>query len=273
MLAIIFRLFPKYGVTNLYAIITNYFTCFLIGSSIHGSSTFTRATVSETWFPYALFLSLTFILFFNVNAFTLQKVGMIITSVFQKLSLVAPVILGLLFFGEVATALKILAIILTVIAIILINYTDKDDTEMVAKMKQYWYWPLLVFFGSGLIEATLFYAEVTGKINNAGLEFTSTLFLMAGVWGLLFMLITRKTDVKRNDIIGGVLIGIPNFFTIYLIMKGLEVGYEGSVLFPVNNVGTIFLTAIVGIFFFSEKLNLANKLGLALALVSVVLIS
>jgi len=269
----LFRLFPKYEVTNLYAIITNYFTCFLIGSSIHGSSTFTRATISETWFPYALFLSLTFILFFNVNAFTLQKVGMIITSVFQKLSLIAPVILGLLFFGEVATALKVLAIILTLVAIVLINYTDKNDSEMVAKMKKYWYWPLLVFFGSGLIEATLFYAEVTGKINNAGLEFTSNLFLMAGVWGLLFMLVTRKMDVKRNDIIGGVLIGIPNFFTIYLIMKGLEIGYEGSVLFPLNNVGTIFLTAIVGIFFFSEKLNLANKLGLALALISVVLIS
>ena len=84
--------------TNINAIIVNYFTCFTVGSVLHGSSTFTTDTVSETWFPYALFLSLTFIIFFNVNAYTLQKVGMIITSVFQKLSLVAPVILGLLFF-------------------------------------------------------------------------------------------------------------------------------------------------------------------------------
>jgi len=273
LLAILFRLFPKYGVNNLHAIIVNYFTCFLVGSGIHGSLTFTTETIAESWFPYALFLSLTFIIFFNVNAYTLQKVGMIITSVFQKLSLIAPVILGLIFFSEVVANLKIFAIILTLFAIVLINYTDKTDAVMVEKMKQYWYWPLLVFFGSGLIESTLFYAQETGKINAAGLEFTSNLFLMAGCWGLLFMLVRRKWSVTRNDLIGGVLIGIPNFFTIYLIMKGLEVGWEGSVLFPLNNVGTIFLTAIVGIFFFSEKLNLLNKLGLLLALISVVLIS
>jgi len=198
---------------------------------------------------------------------------MIITSVFQKLSLVAPVILGLLLFGEVATPVKILAICLTILSIILINYTSKADTEMLGVMKKYWYWPLLVFFGSGLIEITLFYAQETGKIKDAGLEFTSNLFFMAGCWGLIFLLCRRKWDLTLRDVVGGVLIGLPNFFTIYLIMKGLADGWEGSVLFPLNNVGVIFLTAVIGILVFNERLNLLNKIGLALALISVVLIS
>jgi len=198
---------------------------------------------------------------------------MIITSVFQKLSLVAPVILGLVLFGEAWSPIKILAICLTLVSIILINYTSKADEEMVAIMKQYWYWPLLVFFGSGLIEMTLFYAQETGKIEDAGLAFTSNLFFMAGCWGLVFLLITRKWQITIRDVIGGIAIGIPNFFTIYLIMKGLADGWEGSVLFPLNNVGVIFLTAVVGILAFNEKLNTMNKIGLLLALVSVVLIS
>lgn len=227
----------------------------------------------KTWFPYAAFLSLTFILFFNVNAYTIQKVGMIITSVFQKLSLVAPVILGLAIFHEEGTALKYLAIVLTLIAIVLINYTSSKDTEMLAVMKKYWYWPLLVFFGSGLIEMVLFYAQESGKVQDAGLAFTSNLFLMAGCWGILFLLVTRKFNFTSRDFLGGVAIGIPNFFTIYLIMKGLADGWEGSVLFPLNNVGVIFFTALVGLFLFKERLNGWNKAGLLLAILAVMLIS
>lgn len=198
---------------------------------------------------------------------------MIITSVFQKLSLVAPVILGLIMFGEEGTLTKYIAIVLTIISIILINYTSSKDAELSDSIKQYWYLPLLVLFGSGLIEMTLFYAQLSGKVQEAGLVFTSNLFFMAGCWGLLFMIITGRLRFSYRDIIGGVLIGIPNFFTIYLIMKGLADGWEGSVLFPLNNVGVIFFTALLGILAFKEHLNNWNKLGLFLALVSVALIS
>jgi len=198
---------------------------------------------------------------------------MIITSVFQKLSLVAPVILGLVIFGEEGTWIKYLAIVLTIISIILINYTSSKDSKMTAAIKQYWYLPLLVFFGSGLIESVLFYAQEAGKVKDAGLVFTSNLFFMAGCWGILFMIVTGRLRFTSRDVLGGILIGIPNFFTIYLIMKGLADGWEGSVLFPLNNVGVIFFTAILGIIVFREYLNRWNMLGLVLALVSVVLIS
>ncbi len=271
-MAILFRLFPKYGVNNLNAIIVNYFTCFTVGSLISRQFLITSDLVSHTWFPYALFLSLTFILFFNVNAFTIQKVGMIITSVFQKLSLVGPVVMGLLVFGESGNLFKYIAIALTVLAILFINYSPKTDSDL-STVKQYWYWPLLVFFGSGLIECTLFFAQETGVVSDSGLAFTSVLFLMAGCWGLLFKLITKRWKLSQRDVIAGLCIGVPNFFTIWLIMKGLEVGWEGSVLFPLNNVGVIFFTAIIGIAVFKEKLNKINLLGLLLASVAVILIS
>jgi len=226
------------------------------------------------WFPYALFLSFTFILFFNVNAYTIQKVGMIITSVFQKLSLVFPAILGFMLFGEEGTSEKYAAILLALVSIILINMKTGTDEAIKEKLKQYWYWPFVVLFGSGLIEATLFYVEQAGKVVNAGIDFVSILFFLAGCWGLIFMLVTGQfKTVKRVDIIAGILIGIPNFFTIYLIIKGLEVGWDGSVLFPANNVGVIFTIAIVGVLFFKEKLTQYNYLGLLLALASVYLVS
>jgi len=204
---------------------------------------------------------------------TIQKVGMIITSIFQKLSLVFPVLAGLIFFSEAGSTAKYIAIPLTVIAIIMSNFPNKSDEKSMAAIKRYWYLPILVFAGSGLIEVLLFYVQKSGKVGEGGLNFTSTLFFLAGCWGTLFLLARNKFSFTKNEIIAGICIGVPNFFTIYLLIKGLEMGWDGSVLFPVNNVGTIFFTAIVGILIFKEKLTKINYLGLALAILAVYLIS
>lgn len=273
LLAVIFRLLPRYGVSNLRAIVVNYFTCFTVGSLIHGSSTVTPGIVNESWFPYALGLSLTFIIFFNVNAYTTQKVGIVITSVFQKLSLVGPSLLGIFMFSEVGSLPKYMAIGLALLSIFLMSYTTDTDPEHRDNLKAYWYWPFIVFIGSAFIECLLFYADETGKVADAGLVFTSDLFFMAGCWGLLFILVRRQFQFTRNDFIAGVFIGIPNFFTIYLIMVGLARGWDASVLFPLNNVGVIIGATIVGLIAFREKLNKVNMIGLTAALVSVYLIS
>ena len=178
----LFRQFPKYGITNLNAIVVNYFTCFSCGVIATRSPIIHTELASESWFYYALFLSFTFIVFFNVNAYTIQKVGMVITSIFQKLSLIGPFLAGLLLFGEPATTTKYIAIVITILSIILINIPEKNMGSTAESMKKYWYWPLLVFFGSGLIETTLFYAQETGAVKSAGLEFVSILFFLSGCW-------------------------------------------------------------------------------------------
>lgn len=268
-----FRLLPKFEVRNLQAIIINYFTCFTLGSILIGEIPLNREVLQQSWFPFALFLSLTFIIFFNVNAITIQKVGMIITSIFQKLSLVFPVLTGLLFFAESASTMKIIAIPLTVLAIVMSNFPDKKNEIAFNAIKKYWYLPLLVFMGSGLIEILLFYVQKSGKVGDAGLNFTSLLFVMAGTWGAIFLIIKRKLSFTLKEIIAGICIGIPNFFSIYLIIKGLDLGWDGSVLFPINNVGTIFFTAIIGILIFKEKLTRINYVGLILAIIAVYFIS
>ena len=273
LLAIEFRLLPKYGVTNLHAIVVNYSTCFLVGSIVNGQSPLNAGIIKTDWFVYAVFLSLTFIIFFNVNAYSTQKVGMIITGVFQKLSLLFPVLAGWIVFNETATTIKIVAILLALVSIILINIPSRGN-ESKLDVKKYWYLPLIVLFGSGLIEVTLFYTEQTGKVTDAGVDFVTILFFMAGCIGLTFMLVTgRILRVTLRDVLAGILIGIPNFFTIYLLIRGLELGWDGSVLFPLNNIGVIFFTAIVGMLFFKEKLSNLNRLGLGLAFVVVYLIS
>ncbi len=244
-----------------------------MGTLILGHLPISMETIHMPWFPYALFLSFCFIIFFNVNAFTIQKVGMIVTSIFQKLSLVFPVMLGIVYFGEDASFYKYAGILLSIVAIVLINISDKQDSAVLEKIKKYWYWPFIVLAGSGLIELILFYIQETEKVVDGGLAFVSTLFFLAGCWGVIFMLVTRRLNVKKQDVIAGISIGLPNFFSIYLIILGLDVGWDGSVLFPLNNLGTIVATSIIGILIFKEKLIRANYIGLICALIAVGLIS
>jgi drug/metabolite transporter (DMT)-like permease len=266
-------MFPKYDVRNLQAIVINYLTCFTMGTLIIGHLPFSIDILHTPWFPYALFLSFTFITFFNVNAFTVQKVGMVITSIFQKLSLVFSVILGIAYFGEPGSYYKYIGIILSIIAIILISISDKTSPEVIEKIKKYWYWPFIVLVGSGIIEIILFYIQETEKVIDAGLDFVSTLFFLAGCWGIMFMLFKRKLNFRKQDVVAGISLGIPNFFSIYLIILGLDQGWDGSVLIPLNNLGTIVITSIVGIMLFKEKLIRINYVGLFCAFVAVVLIS
>ena len=238
-----------------------------------GYSPVNAGITTESWFSYALFLSFLFIVFFNVGAFSIQKIGLIITSICQRLSLIFPVVVGILIFNESLSFLKLLAVLMAIASIVLINIPDHKSENNLEILKKYWYIPFLVLFGNGAIELTLFYAEQYNHVKGANLDFVSVLFLLAGVWGFLYMLIFRKGFFTWKDIIAGITLGIPNFFTIYLLVRALETGWEGSVLFPINNVAVLALTTLIGLYFFKEHLNKYNIAGLLLALIAVVLIT
>ena len=59
----------------------------------------------------------------------------------------------------------------------------------------------------------------------------------------------------------------------YLLLLALQQGWEGSVVFPVNNVGVLVLAAFFGIVLFSEKLNRIKLAGFVLSLLAIFFIT
>ena len=49
--------------------------------------------------------------------------------------------------------------------------------------------------------------------------------------------------------------------------------FDNVMLFPIYNIGVVSLTALIGWLVFKEKLTWKNYLGLAIALIAVVLIT
>ena len=137
--------------------------------------------------------------------------------------------------------------------------------------------PVLLFLGSGLLDAFINYNQRLLVPAHEHAYFASGIFLIAGLLGILFVSIRKlKTHVpiKGKNIIGGIFLGIPNYGSIYFLLRALEVPtLESSVVFPVNNVGIVLLSVIVGRSAFSERLSGLNKAGIAFAIIAIALIT
>lgn len=278
VLITIFKLYKKYRVDTLSAIVVNYFTCYLTAWLVIGKFPFDSGVVSQPWLLYAIFLGALFVIIFNLTAITTQKLGIAKTVVYQKMSMIAPVILGLVIFNEIISSWKILGIVSSIIAIFLLSGIKKNSVGNKRPIRRTAeIYGIFTFLGSCIIDGMLFVLEEMSIVNNADIQFIAHLFIFAGFFGIILMglklYLGRKVKFGKKEILGGIALGIPNFFTIYFILKILDIGWDGSTFFPINNVGILALAAVVGIFLFKEKLSTSNKIGLGIAILSIYLLA
>jgi drug/metabolite transporter (DMT)-like permease len=137
--------------------------------------------------------------------------------------------------------------------------------------------PVFVFLGSGIIDALVNYANK--RLIHSEKEtalFSALLFFVAGLiglLGLLYLIFIKKHRFQVKSILGGILLGIPNFFSIYFILKALETNFlDSSSLYAVLNVLIVILSALVGYSLFAEKLNKINLFGIVMAIIAIILI-
>lgn len=229
-----------------------------------------------SWFPYSVFLGVFFIFGFNLTAITVQRFGMGFTSIMQKMSLILPVSFALIFYAEQANTSKIIGLSIAVVSIWLINFPFKDLRKLVDGRPYLLILPVFVFITSGLIEIMLLYLDRSMIVQNGDIHFVSFIFGIAGITGILvwlFIGIKSRIKISLKSILAGVLLGIPNFFSIYLLVYMLSLGWEGSVLFPLNNIGVLVLSALFGFLIFNEEFNKWKWTGLSLAVIAIYLIS
>lgn len=273
LLVVIFNYFGKYKVNNLHAIVINYWVCVITGSVILGKPAVNLETFSEPYLPYAIALGALFVLIFNIVARTVQLFGVTVSSIFQKMSLLAPTAIAILYFGESGTVMKIVGILLAIAAIFALS--RKEDHEEHIHSAKDWIFPIGTFLGSCVIDSILFIVEKNKVADSGDIRFTATLFFFAAVIGSFYMIydILKKRSWEWKSLWAGIALGIPNFFSIYTLLMVLASGLGGSVVFPINNVGILACAALFGFFLFREQFGKYKIGGLVLAILSIILIA
>ncbi|MCB7479653.1 EamA family transporter [Christiangramia sediminis] len=271
---IVFRLYKKFGVNTLQAIVVNYFIACTVGffGYIEGSD-FSKVP-SENWFPGALMLGVLFITVFNLAAITTQKSGLSVVAVATKMSVAIPVLCGIFLYNESTGILKILGILLALVAVYL---TSIKSEEGISIKKENLIFPLLVFLGSGIIDTSIKYLETSYVSETDVGLFSSTIFATAGSLGVIILIIQAfqgKLKITYKNILGGIALGIPNYYSIYFLVMALRTkGFDSSTIFTMNHVAIVTISTLVGIVLFREKLIRKNWIGLILAIISIILVA
>lgn len=279
---IVFKLFGKYKITTLNALILNYFTAFVLGIIMQGNVSFDSLleVVHKDWFWGSMFLGAMFILVFTFMVITTQKGGMSVVSVSSKMSVAIPVVFVIIYYNEPLGVLKIIGIITALISVYLVSVRKRDGLDIYMK---YFIFPLLVFLGSGIVESSIKYLENTYVPDDEVSLFSANTFFFACITGIIVYALRKVIGIKRfknkssfkgKDILGGILLGIPNYFSIYFFILALRIeGLESSSIFIINNVSIVLLSTVLGILFFKEQVIPKNWIGIGVAILSIILIT
>jgi drug/metabolite transporter (DMT)-like permease len=268
-----FKLFERFKINTLQAIVVNYFTASIFGIFSYEAEIDTSEIINSNWFYGAIFLGVLFISVFNLMALTAQRNGLSVASVAGKMSVIIPIIFGIYAYNESLGFQKLFGIILALIAVYLTAVKSKSSIDA----KQGIILPFLLFFGSGIIDASLKYFETAYVPKNGVPIFSATIFGCAGVIGLLILfykVLNKSFQFEFKNIIGGVLLGAINYYSIIYLLKALQYnGLESSTLFTVNNVAIVMVSTLLGLFLFRESISKKNWIGISLAIVSILLVT
>ena len=271
---LIFKQFKKYEINSIQAIVVNYLVCIILGISLtkNNSELFTLVN-NVPVFIFSLFLGGIFIFCFSLISSSSQRVGAAVTSIAAKTSLIIPVLFAYFHLNESLSLYRWGGIFLAITSIFLLTPERRLKT-----MKNRWVYflPFLVFFTGGILDTTVKVLQTFYLNNDQFAPFLSLVFSVAFIIGIIITLtnyIIKKEFFSLKTIVAGLILGFPNYCSVYFLLKALDLpGIESTFIFPVNNIGIIVLSSLSAWIFLREKIEKKYFIGFSLAILSIIFI-
>ncbi|MCF2487881.1 hypothetical protein [Dyadobacter sp. CY347] len=290
-LYLIMRAFPRYRVHSFHAVVFNYYACVLTGLVLTPDlDLFKNVIWNSEGTLITLALGGMFVITFMLIGLTAQKVSVTATSLAGNMSLVIPVLFGLFVFqnnNKAFTAVNYAGLVIALAALALgaIQTTKKEtdpptnaaSTNAVSPANLLLILPLLTFLAAGTNNTLINYLSV--KYYGAG---ETTLFMIIACSGailigtviLIFRILARGEKLHWRSIVGGFILGVPNFLSLYFLLRALaSFGNSAAFVFPIYNILTMLVSACAAWLIYHERLNHLNKFGLLLAVIAIIMIS
>ena len=269
---VIFKLFPKYGINTFHAIVFNYFTAFTCGILLFGKDWNPKALETGNWPYFAVLSAILFISLFIVMGISSQRNGVALTSIAGKMSMGLSMLFMIGLYGEPLSFLKIIGILLAFLGVFLVSFAKSTDEKSSNSI-----WLLvLLFVGSAILDVVLNYVQKYEFEHIPASLFSAFGFGLAGIIGLSILIVQiarKKATFELKNIFAGIVLGIPNYFSIYLLILSYKsTGWTDSTVLAIMNVSTVLISAVIGFIAFRENVTFQKIIGLLAAVSAIILL-
>ncbi len=275
---VIFKSIDRFDIPPFPIIVINYLAASILGFIINTGDANPGTIRSAEWLPISIIIGILFIIMFFLIAFSSQKAGISVTTVASKMSVIFPIIFSLLIDpSDKLTLLKAAAIITTLggVALTIFKPLRKGSFDPAVI-----YLPLILFFGMGIVDSLVKFAQHRYVGNADTALFSAILFLNAFLSGLIALLFfpRYRASFKRPAVWAwGLLLGAVNFGSIFFLVSALNYSspsgevIDSSAIFGVNNIGIVGLSVLLGLWIFRERLLPINWIGIILSALALLL--
>lgn len=266
---VLFKLFDRFKIDTFQAIVFNYFTAFAIGIGLYGHEWNDEALVNSDWMIYAAGAALLFIGLFLLMGISSQKNGVASTSIAVKMSMAVSLIIMIIAYKEDVSWMKVVSIGLAILGVYLVSSSKNEGKKQDGR------WMLIVLFiGSGALDFTLNFVQKEVLQELSASLFSAIGLGLAGLIGsliLIIRLLKGRARLQLKNVIAGIILGIPNYFSIYLLMVSYKsTGWTDSTVLAITNVGVVLISAMIGFIAFKESAGLRKIIGLIAAISAIV---
>lgn len=199
---------------------------------------------------------------FMLLQWNIRANGVVLSATFMKLGVLVPTLMAIVIFHEKPEVMQIIGFALAIFAIILINFEKEAMQEGNHKL-----YLLILLLGGGITDSM---ANIYDKMGSTLLKdhYLIFTFFMAAVLSLVLTIRSRK-KIHFYDILFGVIIGVPNYYSARFLLLALG-SVPAVITYPVYSISTIALIAAAGVLLFREKISKQKAVSLGIIMVSLV---
>ena len=250
---------------NLYAVgAISYFISALLFVGLNGASGVWRPAPG-TW-VIAILCAIAYIAGFLVLFPVLAHRGVSISAAMQRMAVIMPLAVGLIWWGEHLAWLQAIGVGLVLVSLPLLTLHKSDGQGRVSLRDALLMLGLFVANGCGMVACSAF---VHLRIEGQTLLFQALLFVASGLITALFW-VGKHRSTRLNDLGLGIALGIDNGLANLTIMMALE-QLPGALVFPCYSALSIIVSMTLARLFWRERISRQELAGIGLAVTAVVL--
>ncbi|MGQ9863491.1 MAG: EamA family transporter [Bacteroidia bacterium] len=253
-------------------ITVNYWVCVAIGWLLEPMPAHIWNHISPANLAYLITLGALFIAVFSLTGKSAQNVGVGITGMVGKLSLVLPIAFAWIFLREPYQLTQVLGLGLGIAALFLLHQPYLRGFSLPLKEVLRYSVPLWV--GNGVIDILFKSWQSQYGYLFPPLQVPATIMTIAGTLGIVLLAKRKEMHFFLQPRLwaGGVLLGSVNLASVYFYLKGLET-LPAATFFLWNNLGIVLFLSTVGFLYYREPFNVYVGMGLLTASMALWIIS